>query len=386
MATLKLYLDKRARRKDGTFPVRLAVNNRRQTALVSVGVYINAEQWDAVKCRIVNHPSKAVLNTILQQTLTSYQIALASVGGYARNVTATELRERLTAIVNPQETPSVTFKMIFDKFIAAHENERTRQIYTATWIKISKFDNNAESLTFEEIGRDWLERFFVWLANGSPSVNARNIHLRNIRAIFNEAIDDGITTAYPFRRMKIRPVETAKRNLTPDQLRNIFNVSVETWMQKYVDIFKLSFLLLGINVGDLLSLPPDCIRNGRLEYNRKKTHRFYSINVEPEAMAIIERYPSRRFLLSFAGNCKSYRTVAAKTNAALQRLWPGVTTYYARHSVATIMAALDIPKETIAQALGHAATSVTDVYIDFDRRKIDAANRKLIDWVLYGKK
>ena len=29
---------------------------------------------------------------------------------------------------------------------------------------------------------------------------------------------------------------------------------------------------------------------------------------------------------------------------------------------------------------------VTEIYIDFDPRKVDEANRRVIDWVLYGKR
>ena len=36
--------------------------------------------------------------------------------------------------------------------------------------------------------------------------------------------------------------------------------------------------------------------------------------------------------------------------------------------------------------MGHSANSVTDIYIEFDQRKVDVANRKVLDWVLYGKK
>lgn len=37
-------------------------------------------------------------------------------------------------------------------------------------------------------------------------------------------------------------------------------------------------------------------------------------------------------------------------------------------------------------ALGHGGNSVTDIYIDFDRRKVDEANRRVLDWVLYGRR
>lgn len=50
-------------------------------------------------------------------------------------------------------------------------------------------------------------------------------------------------------------------------------------------------------------------------------------------------------------------------------------------------ASLDIPKETISAALGHEIGSrVTSIYIDFDRRKVDEANRRVLDWVFYGKR
>jgi integrase len=60
-------------------------------------------------------------------------------------------------------------------------------------------------------------------------------------------------------------------------------------------------------------------------------------------------------------------------------LHPDISMYWARHSWATLAAYLDIPKETIAAALGHGGRDVTDIYIRFDEKKIDEANRKVID-------
>ena len=44
-----------------------------------------------------------------------------------------------------------------------------------------------------------------------------------------------------------------------------------------------------------------------------------------------------------------------------------------------LAAEIDTPKETIAEALGHSVATVTDIYIKFNRRKIDEANRRVID-------
>ena len=143
---------------------------------------------------------------------------------------------------------------------------------------------------------------------------------------------------------------------------------------------------MGINIGDLLELPAGADTDGRISFNRKKTRRLYSIKVEPEARAIIDKYRGTVHLLNVADGCSSYRHFANRLNLNLHAISPSVTTYWARHSWATIAASLDIPDDTIALALGHAgANSTTSIYIERDRRKIDAANRRVIDWVLYNK-
>lgn len=241
----------------------------------------------------------------------------------------------------------------------------------------------------------------MFLAQTAPSKNARNVHLRNIRAVFNDAIDDEVTTCYPFRKFKIRPVATPKRSLSVEQLRKLFAWQVEDYAVKYLDMFKLTFFLIGINVVDLCKLKV-ITQEGRVKFHRAKTGWLYNIKVELEAAQIIMRYWGRRQLLNMLDTYKSHKYYLKHLNFGLlhigrvevgkrgaksvKPLHPLLTTYWASHSWATIAASLDIPKETIAHALGHGGNTVTDIYIDFDQRKVDEANRRVIDWVLYGKR
>lgn len=55
----------------------------------------------------------------------------------------------------------------------------------------------------------------------------------------------------------------------------------------------LIFYLIGINTKDLFSLTSKNAVNGRIEYRRAKTGRWYSIKLEPEAMVLIERYKGK---------------------------------------------------------------------------------------------
>ena len=386
MASIRITLDTRVRKQDGTYPVKIVVSHKGMTARHSLGISVRKDEWDNRKCLVVNNANKGFLNTFLLQQLTEWKnaaLALQATGTF-KTLNAIGVRDEIRKYLSPDTKKPVTFGEWYAHFTQTHENPRTRALYDATWVQVCRYDLNASDARFEDINKAWLEGFFRWCASTSPSVNARNIHLRNIRAVFNDAIDNEITTAYPFRRLRITPVETPKRSLTPNELRRIFKADVPEWKQRYYDAFCLSFLLIGINIGDLCLLTPDNLHHGRIQYNRQKTKRLYNIKIEPEAMELIQRNRGKKLLLSWVEGATGYRHFAGRVN---QELPKGITTYYARHSWATIAAALDVPDDVISQALGHAARNATTaVYIRRDTSKVDEANRRVIDWVLYGKR
>lgn len=384
MASIKLTLDTRARKQDGTYPVKLTISHHGQTSLHSLDVSLHRDEWDARRCVVVGNANKAFLNSYLLQRLTEWKNAALQLksDGKFKGKMAKECRDMIRQYLSPDEQKPVTFGEWYAHFTQTHENARTRAIYDATWVQVRRYDLGAAERKFEDINKAWLDGFFRWCAKTSPSINARNIHLRNIRAVFNDAIDNDVTSAYPFRRMHITPVETPKRNLPVDTLREIFTADVEPWRRRYYDAFRLSFLLIGMNIVDLCNLTPDQYKGGRIQYNRRKTHRLYDIKVEREAREIIERNRGDGLLLSWAEGRTSYRQFAAKVNKFLP---DNITTYYARHTWATIAAALDVPDDVISQALGHAArNSTTAIYIERSQRKVDEANRRVIDFVLKG--
>ena len=195
--------------------------------------------------------------------------------------------------------------------------------------------------------------------------------------------------------------------MTIEELIKFRDYPCEEHQKLYQDIFMLMFYLIGINMIDLCNLKG--IDGERINYKRAKTSRLYSIKVEPEAERIINKYRGEKQLLNILDRYENYRNftwrmnknlheigemklvnkkIKGKTRQIKERtpLFPQISTYWARHTWATIAASLDIPKETIAAALGHGGNTVTDIYIDFDQKKIDKANRKIIDFVNNYKK
>ena len=144
------------------------------------------------------------------------------------------------------------------------------------------------------------------------------------------------------------------------------------------DIFMLSFYLIGINPIDLYNLKE--IENGRIVYYRAKTKKLYDIKVEPEAMALIEKHRGKNTLLDLADRYKSARIMKRVINVRLQRQIPDLTLYWARHSWATLASSLDVSIDTISLALGHSfGNEVTNIYIKHDIRKVDFANRLVLN-------
>lgn len=394
MATIRIYLDTRSRKADGTFPLKLAVNHRGQTALIPLELSLHRNQWDARMQRVIEHPAKQELQRIISTVQSKAVTCLlsAKADGLLKGMAIGEIRDYVRKRIDPdfnEDEDTVFFADWYQRVMDRHTKPRTHEIYLMTLQWMKRFDDGFTRLRFEDITKDWLQRFFLFMQDSSPSINARNIHLRNIRAVFNDAIDNDITTAYPFRKLKVRPAATVKRNIKVDDLRKFLTVECKPHQQKYVDAFKLSFLLCGINIGDLCLLMPDNVVDGRIEYIRQKTGRLYSIRIEPETEALLQQYKGRERLLSFAEGCKRhpYKAFANRMNANLSELMTGITSYWSRHTWATIAASLDVPDDVISLALGHAARNATTaIYIERDRKKIDKANRRVIDWVWYGKK
>lgn len=168
------------------------------------------------------------------------------------------------------------------------------------------------------------------------------------------------------------------RNLPVETLRRVRDTYIKGKTAVYKDAFMLSFYLIGINMADLLALPKDCIVNGRLQYKRAKTGKNYSIKIEPEAQAIIDKYPGKNHLLSFSEKCSCFRY---NCNDLLNKLEKGLTWYWARYSWANYAVDLDIPKDIISEALGHKhGSNVTGVYIKYSLDKVDKANRQVLDY------
>lgn len=394
MATVKFYLDKRRQKKDGTYPIKLNVFHNKQI-MIATQLSASEKEWNGneYSVRAQNYkPRNIVARGIINKAETV--IFTLEQQEKLKSTTDKALKKLIEDAISSKVENQKTFLYYLDEFVSKKTNQGTKSIYTTTRNKIEEYDSYC---TFESMDKSWLENFEAWMAK-TMKVNAYAIHLRNIRSVFNYAIDEEYTTLYPFRRFSIKKEETRKCSLTAEQLRLLRDYPCEEYQIRYRDMFMLMFYLIGVNAADLFNAKHSALVNGRFEYKRAKTGKLYSIKVEPEAQAIIEKYKGKDYLLNIMDEYGNYKDFLHRMGIGLKQigeterkglggkksrnpLFPDLSSYWSRHTWATIAAELDIPKEVIAHALGHswANSTTTDIYIRFDMRKVDDANRKVID-------
>lgn len=396
MATVKFYLDKRRQKKDGTYPIKLNVFHNKQI-MIATQLSASEKEWNGneYSVRAQNYkPRNIVARGIINKAETV--IFTLEQQEKLKSTTDKALKKLIEDAISSKVENQKTFLYYLDEFVSKKTNQGTKSIYTTTRNKIEEYDSYC---TFESMDKSWLENFETWMAK-TMKVNAYAIHLRNIRSVFNYAIDEEYTTLYPFRRFSIKKEETRKRSLTAEQLRLLRDYPCEEYQIRYRDMFMLMFYLIGVNAADLFNAKHSALVNGRFEYKRAKTGKLYSIKVEPEAQVIIEKYKGKDYLLNIMDDYGNYKDFLHRMGIGLKQigeterkglggkksrnpLFPDLSSYWARHTWATVAAELDVPKEVIAHALGHswANSTTTDIYIRFDMKKVDEANRKVIDFV-----
>lgn len=392
MITTKLYLDVRYKKADGTCAVKISVNNK-GNFLLATGVDVEPDNWSGHNVSKSDRSHKAK-NAKLAMLMDKVNLAVLDIERRTPNISNKLLKEYINRALSGGDGTARLLTDVIDMHIENKSAKQTILSYLQTKDKVLDFDKYVD---IGNINVSWINKFNKHLLDSGLSINSAGIHLRNLRAVMNFALDNEYTDNYPFRRFSIKKQETPKRSLSVEQLCLFMSYPVEEHLVQYRDMFMLSFYLCGINIVDLVNCKK--ITEGRIEYYRSKTAKLYSIKVEPEAMAIIDKYRGKEYLLDVLERCPNYRTYDGRLNRMLKLigpvevvnkkglkkhtpLFPDLSFYWARHTWATLASEAGVSDDVISQALGHSTANPTSaIYIKRNLKKIDKANRKLLDFI-----
>ncbi|MBL7808654.1 MAG: site-specific integrase [Saprospiraceae bacterium] len=403
MASIKISLDKRRAKSNGTFPLVFRLTENQKSTSISTGISLKEKDWnDATREVRKSHPNHALLNQKIRQQFASIESRLL-------NLEITKQTFHREAIVKPVPKSQKTVVDFFEYGQSWVERQKmsgkvgNARAYENTLNRLKTYLGR-DYLKFTDINYDFLEDFQANLLNKGVKQNSISFYLRTIRTILNKAIKAKVLgrESYPFQDFSIKHESTAKRAVAKEVIRQIeaIELPIDTPIWHNRNYFLLSFYLIGISFVDLSFLKWSDINDGRVIYKRRKTGKIYNVKLTPKALKILRFYEERPtntpFILpiipqSSLGNkekelfytrqgysiCNKY----LKKIAELCRIEEKVTTYVSRHSWATIARSLGYSKDLIAEALGHEyGNKVTGIYLDhYSNVVIDELNAKVID-------
>ena len=409
--TFKAEIKKQEQRKDGTWNVKIRLIKDRKICWISTNYYVDKTQISRKSFEITDIN---VLNAC-HNIITSYQKTLLKLGQDADIYEAKYLAKYLIDFATKKTIDSSD--MDFIKFGESHVvnlKEEKRDGYAKTiqntldWLKKHYNGLYITDITVKELEN--MQRKMLETMKQSSA----NIYLRNIRTLYNAFIkhsdNDDLIKTYPFRRFKFKKSDIQKeRVLDVDTLRKIiFFPQHELKLVNFArDVFTLGFVLLGLNTKDLYccgedkkQYPGEGFDGRRLVYYRRKTIRKGKESktaplVPDEIKPIFDKYRDKNgqrvfdFYKRYSTNTFFYKAVNKGLKEICKNLGleDTITTYYYRHSFATI-ARNDCgeDKYDISRCLTHSSgLDVTDRYMHEDWSVLDRIQRKVIDLVFHGK-
>ena len=269
--------------------------------------------------------------------------------------------------------------------------ERTAETYTAAVKSIMSYMNGAD-IKLQKIDSLLISSYEAFLLRRGLKSNTTSFYIRNLRAIYNRAVEENlITDVRPFRRVYTGVCKTLKRALDSQTIRSIaqFKTS-DTSLQMAADLFMFSFFAHGMAFTDIAYLKWSNIQNGYLVYNRRKTSTQIVVRWEKCMAEIAEKYRtvSSQYIFPIIKGTnprREYLTAAHSTNKKLKRIGEileitiPLTFYVARHSWASIAYTKQVPISVISRAMGHNSESTTRIYLaSLDNSEVDNAGRLVL--------
>jgi integrase len=287
-----------------------------------------------------------------------------------------------------KSTGKINIKSYFEariKKLLEQNRAGTARSYQAAINSLTEFQSE---IIFSDITPDWLEKYETWMEGKGKSITTIGIYCRNLRAIFNQAIKDGFIDKvfYPFNDYIIPNEESRKKALSLSHLTKLKEYNPLPNEDFYIGLWWFSFYGSGMNLKDILGLKWIDIKDGRMEFYRKKTRRTRKANLKKVSVPMDEYH--EQFINRFGCYDKEYifylynentnsltrhlrvdqlnKMINKKIRKAAEAVELGidVTLYSARHAFASLLNEKNVPLSYIKEQLGHTDIKTTQRYLD----------------------
>lgn len=413
MATYKAVVSSHHKRKDGSYNIKIRVTHNRVSRWIPTNLYCTqAELTRTLKLK------DGTLIDSCNQLIKRMRRALSDIPPFvleSKDVdwVANRIKSKLA-----EENFHLDFFEYAEQYILRF-SESTRRAYSCALNTLERFLGR-RYIDINDITRGMLLEFMQFVEDeprmyfrksmgklvpsSVPKIKdaAPSRHMMKLAHIFNSAKakyndedeDKILIMKSPFDNIKLTfpPSSQAQRNLGVEVIQKILSSDAINDTERFaLDLFIVSFGLMGANVADLYSAPP--VLDGAWVYNRQKTRdrradgALMKVYVPECIQASLKRLQvantGERWLPLLQEYGKDKDRVTGRANKALRK-WAernGIETftmYAARHSWASIARSkrCGIEKATIDECLcGKGDIPHTDIYAERDWDVINDANR-----------
>lgn len=396
--------------KQGFHPVKLRVTFQRRRRYYPVqyksrNLFLSKADWNAVSAKPKGELARVKAG--VQEVVFKANSAVSKLSSGNRPFTFAGFEENFFV-----KEASVDFLRQFEVYLERllmEERHGSYSSYQCAYRALVAFVEPEMSLSPYDVTVDFLRRFEKFLRDkrkaGGTTVG---IYMRELRAIYNVcALEDvRLKDVYPFgtERKGKYPIKASNKSskkfgaLTGEQVKRLMSYKCDRYSRVYEakQYWLFSFFCQGMNFRDIAHLKYRNIVNGVIRYTRQKTkrteeHEVLEIPVTDAVRAIIEALGNQKrelndyvfpVLLGASDSLSVEKIIRQKiktVNGWLKRLCkeiglPLITTYWSRHTYASLLKYSGVSVEMIRELLGHSDIKTTEHYL---RRFDNAARAKV---------
>lgn len=384
--------------KEGTLFIQ--VIHKRMVRQISTRYKLFPEEWHAqgqsvilpVDTQSVRYPYLQAVQEMLRKDNTRLKLIILALDHRRKAYQAEDVIRRFL-----WKEPVNEFLVFAEGLVERKREEGLLSLSTKYQTSVDRFKRflNGRLLTFEQLDASFVRSFEHYLKKQALHPNTTSFYMRNLRAIYNQAVNQGLTPQnQPFAEVFTGNDKTLKRALPVEEVQRLKSVvlspsSIAAFSR---DVFLFSLYTCGMSMIDIAHLKKSDIHDGYLTYCRQKTGQRLYIRWEPCMQQIVDRYkredsPYLLPIITHPGQdeWRQYQNKIHLINHHLKKLGKLLelstilTTYVARHSWASIAKCLHVPVSSISEAMGHTSERTTRIYLKlFDHSTVDDANRKVL--------
>lgn len=332
-----VYNRKKQLNKQGTALVQVEALLNQRKIYLKTNIYLRPEHWDKQTAQVIDHPQANGLNAMLFEFVLYLQGIELSFWKRGIQPTLALLRDAIK-----KNTPiNVTFTVFAKEYVKHSDRRQSTKDNLITTINV--LQEFRPGLDFKDITYTSLKDFESYLREKGNGVNTVAKHLRQLRTLVNEAINQGYihADAYPFRKFKIKQEKGRHEFLTPDELRKLENLEVEDRKLRHVLDAFLFCCYVGLRFSDFCQLAPENF----IRVNGKRWLHFKSIKTgielrlplhllfEGKALTILDRYSIEKFADL---GCNSDVKLYLSQIAGMARIRKHITYHVAKHHTISI--------------------------------------------------